>query len=311
MTPTNHRGGPVGRPLDPPSIPSKPSVRPDEAGLGDVEHLQQPVAAAGVPARVGRHQLARLAEQLSDRDLQVLRTVHLFRLARGDQLQRLHFHTIATTVGASRVSRRALQRLVEHGLLARLERRVGGHTAGSTSHTYTLTGPGKRLLAQTGAPVSDRGLHQPGVAFHRHTLAITELHVQLTQADRAGQLELVAFDPEPCSWRSSSGGRVVKPDAFVITATGEFEHIWFVEIDLATEGRRTIHGKLTTYLAHHATGIEQRAHDVFPKVVWLTPTPERARTITTVVNTLPEHQRGIFTTATIDQAVNVLTGDTP
>lgn len=41
------------------------------------------------------------------------------------------------------------------------------------------------------------GPYQPGLAFHRHTLAITELYVQLVEADRAGTVELVRFDPEP------------------------------------------------------------------------------------------------------------------
>ena len=44
-----------------------------------------------------------------------------------------------------RVCRRVLQRLVELGLLARTERRVGGVRAGSGSHTYLLTAAGRRV----------------------------------------------------------------------------------------------------------------------------------------------------------------------
>ena len=45
-------------------------------------------------------------------------------------------------------------------------------------------------------------MHEPGLAFVRHTLAVTELYVRLREAERAGTLELLEFEPEPECWRS-------------------------------------------------------------------------------------------------------------
>ena len=228
MTASDKRRGSVaGRPVARPIAPvSGSGDRRDHAASRRTSDTEHP---GRVPehGRVGRRQLVALSEQLSERDQAILETVHRLRLVRGDQLQRLHFHTIATSTGAARVARRSLQRLVEHGLLTRTERRIGGTTSGSSGHTYLLTPAGRRMvaLAHGEGRVSDRGAHEPGVRFHRHTLAITELYVHSVEADRANRIELVRFDGEPGSWRATAAAGVLKPDAFVIIATGEFEQL--------------------------------------------------------------------------------------
>ena len=228
-------GSPVGRPFASPSDSGDRRTGAASGRKGDMEHLGVHGGVGG-SGRLGRRQLVALSDQLSARDRAILGTVERFRLVRGDQLQRLHFNTITTSTGAARVARRSLQRLVESGLLARTERRVGGTGSGSTAHSYVLTAAGRRMvaLARGDGAVSDRGLHEPGLRFHQHTLAITELHVRLVEAAWVGPLEVVAFVPEPGSWRQTAPGGVLKPDAFVIVATGEFEQLWMVEVDLAT-----------------------------------------------------------------------------
>ncbi len=50
-------------------------------------------------------------------------------------------------VSAARIARRVLARLTELGVLARLERRIGGLRAGSSGYVYYLGPAGQRLVA--------------------------------------------------------------------------------------------------------------------------------------------------------------------
>ena len=70
---------------------------------------------------------------LSDRDLQLLSFVFQVGVADARQLERLAFPAgPGTKITAARRARRSLARLVDDGLLNRLDRRVGGVRAGST-----------------------------------------------------------------------------------------------------------------------------------------------------------------------------------
>ena len=72
--------------------------------------------------------MERLRQQLGPRDWAVLHDVARCRLMTGRQLQLLHFGDGET---AARAARRLLARLTRHGLLARLDRQIGGLRAGS------------------------------------------------------------------------------------------------------------------------------------------------------------------------------------
>jgi hypothetical protein len=299
---------PVADPIA--SLSSDPIPRLDAASarLGDVKHLHHPAGGVGVKRRLGARKLHELAERLGERDRTILETVGRFRLIRGDQLQRLYFHELATAQARARVSLRTLQRLIDLGLLTRTARRIGGAGAGSGTHTYLLTPSGRRVVAHLkgAGPVSDRGVHEPGLRFHAHTIAISELYVRTVEADRAGDLELLAFDPEPQSWRAAGRAGSVKPDAYVVVALGPFEHSSFVEIDLATEGRSAIGRKLTSYISYYRSGREQREHDVFPRILWITPHPGRRTVIQTLVDAFPADTRRLFATTLSEDAVVAL-----
>ena len=304
--PRSGSSGPVAGPLEAVSIPAIASTDAGSAQTGDMTHPRP------LGRRLGRRQLFELSEQLSDRDHEILQLVSRFRLVQGDQIQRLLFHDLSTEQGRSRVCRRVLQRLTQEQLLVRTERQVGGARAGSRAHTYLLTPAGRRVVNHylgIAGPVSDRGVHGPGPAFHAHTLAITEFYTRTVEADRAGALELLAFDPEPSSWRHYSGG-IVKPDAYVVVAAGDYEYTTFVEVDLATEGRVALARKLKIYSRYHQSGRGHR-HGVFPRILWTTPTPARAATIETLIETLPRSARKIFATSILDNATTALTDDTP
>src|SRR5437016_3555684 len=97
-------------------------------------------------AYLGRGGLEQLREQLSERDLAVLRSVQEHRFLTALHLQELHFTDHSSPEAQARIRRRVLARLTRDRLLARLDRRVGGIRGGSGSYVYGLGQVGGRLL---------------------------------------------------------------------------------------------------------------------------------------------------------------------
>jgi hypothetical protein len=260
-------------------------------------------------------QLLELAERLSEKEIAIVALVGEFRLVQTGQLERLFFNGQPGTDARGRHCRRQLARLVDLGLLRRLERRVGGVRAGSAGHVYALAPAGRRLsaLARGTGEASNRGVHEPGVAFVRHTLAIADLYVQVREAERSGVLDLLGFEAEPESWRSfvllGGGSGWVKPDAMVRVGVGEWEERSFVEIDLGSEGRGALIRKIGAYVALFRSGREQAGHGVFPRVVFLTHTDRRAREIAAIATQAGGGHK-LFVAGTTADAITLLTGQT-
>ncbi len=308
---------PLGGPLASSSTTGNTAPRAASGPVSDATH--PPLEDVPLSQRrLSRRGLVQLADQLSDRDQAIIETLAKLRLLQADQVRRLFFHDISTKAGSARVCRRSLQRLTECGLLRPLERQVGGRRAGSKGTVFATTAAGRRLVAYWAGlgDTSDRGMHEPGLPFVKHTLAISDLYVMLVEADRAGTLELLAFDAEPACWRSFTtplgGSSILKPDALVRVAVGEYEHASFVEVDLGTEGRGALLRKTDAYIAYFESGREQARHGLFPRVVWITTTESRARVLDTLIASLPAGERRLFaTTVTGDDAIWTLTGTIP
>jgi hypothetical protein len=263
----------------------------------------------------GRSQAARLAalaEGLSERDRAVLADVGRLRFVTAGQLSRLHFAAIPQPVTRIRRVQRTLSRLVGLGLLLRCERRVGGVRAGSASYTYAVTAEGLRLngyLAGQGIPPA-RTADEPGTAFVDHSVAASQLYVGLSEAARAGRLELLEHQAEPACWRwylDAMGTRLsLRPDAFVVVATGELEQRSFVEIDRGTEGSTALRRKLQAYVDYWRCGAEQRQHEVFPRVVWRVGAAKRAAVLDGLIAELPVPARAVFAVSQPDAIVSWL-----
>jgi len=307
---TGHGERPLAGPLASTNAPRNPAFGAQPAPVGDATDPPLPVSSV----RLSHRGLVELAAQLSDRDRELLETLERLRLLQSDQVRRLFFAQIATEAASARVSRRALQRLCELRLVHRLERRVGGVRAGSRGTVYTSTARGRRLIAYWNGKgaASDRGVHEPGAAFVAHQLAVSELYVTLVETHRAGTIELLAFEGEPQCWRTFTGPlggpRIVKPDARVELAVGEYEHVSFVEVDLGTEGRGALTRKCAAYLAYYRAGREQAEHGLFPRIVWITPNPARVQAIESVRRALPVDSRKLFVTAPTGAALAALAG---
>lgn len=256
--------------------------------------------------RIGRRQLQGLRATLSERDLAVLSSLRRYRLMTVEQVQRLHFHTHASTETGQRVCRRTLLRLTERDLVARLERRIGGVRAGSAGHVHALSPLGHRLLDTT-----TRQRHrEPSFAFVQHTLAITELATQLVTRAADAALDVLLLDPEPAAWRPFHDGATavtLKPDLALQLADDHYEASWFVEIDCGTESRPTLQRKCQTYDTYWRTGIEQREHGIFPQTLWIAPDESRARLIGSAIETATNVEPALFAVTTGDRALDVLT----
>jgi hypothetical protein len=214
----------------------------------------------------------------------------------------------------------ATARLPDSGTLAccgALERRIGGVRAGSAGFVWYLGPSGERLL-QTLDPSAVGGRHnyrEPSRHFVEHTLAITELAVQTIEAERAGDLEVLELQTEPVSWQQSLSrfGTIqrLKPDLRLVSATGDYEHHWFVEADMATEHLPVILRQCAAYEAFRATGRYQAAHGLFPAVVWVTPSHARAAAVRAAVAAAAGLDPKLFQVCTVEEYEAVIANRRP
>jgi len=257
--------------------------------------------------------LDELARRLSERDWAVLQLVGSHRFLTTRQLQAFAFadhHT--TSESAARVCRRVLLRLEDSGLLQRPVRRIGGLEAGSAASIWMLTTTGVRLRNLRAGLGAVGRIREPGEGFIRHYLVIADTHLALLQATQAKRLELLSVQIEPASWRSytgpTGGPMVLKPDLYAVTAAGEFEDHWFIEVDRATESIPTLIKQCRQYEAYRRTGAEQTERGLFPLVLWVVPDEPRAAKLRQALASTRDLDSQLFRTTTPDQVIATITG---
>lgn len=242
--------------------------------------------------------------RLGERDLRVVETLSIVHLASGRQLQTL---VHGDGESAARSARRQLQELTDRGVLTRLERRPGGVRGGSLGYVYALDVLGQ---AVAGVPQRRRRPRLPGMAFLAHAIAVTDSFVALKQLETAGQLELLAFEAEPDCWRDFAGlgyVRVLKPDAYVVTASGDFEDRWLVEVDRSTESKARLKTKCLAHIDYHLSGREQAESGIAPKVLWVVPDDGRRSQVLEVLGSLPAEHWRLFMVCTVEEFAQVIT----
>lgn len=260
--------------------------------------------------------LLALGADLSDVERDVVKTVARFRLMSQAQLAVILGRAAheATTASTARSVRRILQRLTDRGVLARLDRRVGGLRAGSEGFVYFLGSAGQRLVACWDGQGLTRGRFrpEPGGRYVQHRLAVSGLYADVLAASHRGDLDLLAFDVEPDCWRNSldgfGGQTILKPDAFVRVGVGAYEDRFFVEVDLASESRSVIARKARAYVDYFHSGQEQAEHDVFPRVLILTTTDRRREILADVCSRLPAETWQLFTVGLLRHGVDLIAG---
>jgi Replication-relaxation len=258
--------------------------------------------------RLSRQGLARLRQQLSDRDLAVVQSLGQHRFLTARQIEALHFQDHATTLSGTRICRRTLARLNDERVLARLQRRtVGGLHAGSASYIYSLGPVGIRLLDDR-----DRRVVEPSITFLDHTLAVADVHVRLVQQHRAGRLELLEVQAEPDCWRAipGVGGNLatLRPDLSAVTGNGDYEDCWFIEVDRGTASIPAIGRKCQQYVSYRNSGAEQTATGTFPIILWITTDEQRRDRIARVLSEDGHLGPELFRVATGGDYVQVFEG---
>ena len=234
-----------------------------------------------VPARIGRAQLQAIAERLDATDRELLALLAAHRYATTRQLAQITELSgqYGSARSALRQTSRRLRRQHGLGLVAHLERRIGGTRAGSAGYVWYLTAAGQRLTGEGRG--ARRRFQEPSALFLAHTLAITQARVVIEQAIHAVGGRLAWLHTEPGCWRSwlRLGGALgwLKPDLEAITATdaGAEDH-WLLEVDLDTEHPARLLAKCHDYQAHLASGTFQAQHGYYPQVVWLLTNQARA-----------------------------------
>jgi Replication-relaxation len=263
--------------------------------------------------RVTEAHVAKLASELTPRELEIVSTLDRVRLASVKHLERLHFTTGRPQANA-RQARQTLAKLSAKRVVTRLERRIGGVRAGSAGTVYVLDVAGQRLASAAGPAggIRIRKPWTPGLPFLSHHLAVTELYVLLVEASRSGGCELLAFDAEPLCWRVFTGiggaRQVLKPDAYARLGIGAFEDSYFIEVDRATQSGPAVARKLTMYRRYFENGREQERFGVFPQVLFLVPSEARKRALVEVFDTHPADSWDLFRVAQYDKALDVLAG---
>lgn len=294
-----------------------PPVKPEVGGPVTADTCNDsrglPQHGNGTPQRLRRHTLEAIRRRLSPLDLTIVETLHGFRWATTGQMERL-FLTTGTPASRGRRMRATLKRLTDLRVVARLPRVIGGTRAGSSGHLYTLDIAGQYIARRGTDANRQRRIWTPSQAFVDHTLAITELYVRLTQAHRAGTLELASFEPEPACWRDFTAdvGRVTfKPDGFVRIGHGEFEDLWFIEVDRGTESGSALMRKNRVIRQYWTSENEQRRWGVFPRVLWLVPDRKRLGQMIDVVGAQPPESWPIFAVRLFDEAIDLLSKGVP
>jgi hypothetical protein len=261
-------------------------------------------------SRLSAGRLVDLAGELSARERAVIQTVARLRLVSGKQLERLHFAETRSMASRARLARRTCARLVERGVLGRLERRIGGVRAGAAGFVYFAAPAGQRLVAYWRGEglARPRSRYEPSRAFVRHALGVSECYVRSVAAERESQLELLAFETEPArAFVGPAGIRsVLRPDAFVRLglSDGATELHVYLEIDCGSEGRQALTRKCRAYIAAWRSGMAP----VFPQVIWITTTERRAELLREVCSSMPAEAWKLFVVTTPEQALDVLAG---
>jgi len=263
--------------------------------------------------RISKLQLLAYANTLSDKQIEIVKTIYDCNYILTDQIRRLYFTGHSTTSSATRTTQYNLSRLKQLRLIDTGRRRIGGTRAGSGSYVWYVTSTGEKFLNLIGKNAATLHRRRELNGFNlRHTIALSECYVQLHEICRAeeNRPKLTMIQTEPDCWRNYQlRGRKIalKPDLAAVTQIDGFEDRWFIEVDLATEGIASILEKCTRYHEYYKTNQEQAQHGVFPITVWIVPNTERKKRLCDAMGRAFKSQK-LFTVICADELESIVCG---
>lgn len=285
--------------------PSKPSAAHRRFGANFAHDLY----------RISQRYLYHGDKPMTNQHFEILQFLADARLATSSQLARLFFAESPTHRSQIRRSNLATKQLKEAGLIYHQPRKIGGWTRGSSSYIWSLTYKGWKKLKEVNSSISLRFRNRVDFSQNHveHTLAITEIFVELKELERLGKIKLEEFHYEPKSWRyySDIGGSslVLKPDAFAKIKVGEYEDFYFFELDRSSESLTRIVNTCKKYIHYYNTGIEQRVNDIFPFVLWIVPDERRKENISNAIHLKLNNFWQMFQVVTLDEFSQFIHGE--
>ena len=256
--------------------------------------------------RISRLQLMALREKLSARELQILGTLQEYHFVSSQQIQRLYFTDGSSAPANSRAANRALKRLGEYGVIAHLDRRIGGWKAGSAAQVWHLTEPGERLLRLNAAEKLPRKRpEEPSPQFLDHTLAVTECAVALIcqhrdEAEHAPnqhriepERKIEKIVPYP-AYTFSYGGKTstLKPDLYVVIQGPDYHDHYFLEMVRSLDPLSKLLRKAQAHLNAYKSNELYRQLKIQPYVVWVMPDKREMEAFTAaILEEMPEARR--------------------
>lgn len=239
------------------------------------------------------------AARPSDRDLAAIRLVMRLQHVTSTHIQELAFSNLSNNTAC----KRCLNRLVKLQYIDRLDRRfIGGSRGGSAHYVYRLGRRGHFLL--TDEPYQAK--RQPV----EHSLAVADCVVILHQLERSGAITVASVLTEP-DCHEYVGGEYLKPDLFVELIHPERGRlILWLEIDMATQGRKRIMQKLGMYVSAYRNSVEaeHRKWPEWPICMFVAVDDERAKELLWLIKQLPETARSLFRVTTRANLAELLTG---
>ncbi|WP_119072032.1 replication-relaxation family protein [Aggregatilinea lenta] len=222
--------------------------------------------------------------RLMERDIEILKTVHDYRILRGDQLQALFF-------GSQSTASYRLSRLYQHGFLDRRFLPTLGGLASSPA-LYVLGKRGVDVLRRV-LDCGPKDIRKPpgnqelSPLFLEHLLQINDFRLAVTLAARnlGYTLELWLDDYhlkanfDRVAIRTPQGQRRVVsliPDAYCVLRVPQGRGCFFLEMDRGTMTNARFRDKVLAYKAYIASGqYEQRYGTRSLRVLTVTSGPKR------------------------------------
>lgn len=263
---------------------------------------------------------------LTERDTEILRQVHRYRLMTREQVERLLFPPDHHQDHPTKTSkaRKRLQLLYHHGYLERIPVPVGPG-AWAWRPVYHLSRKGARLIApvasgDTSEPGSltvkqARGSRAPEISllFLDHLLKINDVRIAVMQAAaRRGfrvdkwleETRLKSQEMKDYVSVASEQGRSTKvaviPDAYFVLHLGDRRAHFFLELDRATMSNQRWKTRVLAYLAYIRSGKYQARYQTRSlRILTVTTTRQRMENLR---RTTARAQGGdVFWFTTIDQ----------
>jgi hypothetical protein len=200
--------------------------------------------------------------RLTSRDVEILKTVHEYRIMRGDQIQALYF-------GSQSTASYRLSRLYQHGFLDRQFLPTLGGLASSPT-LYTLGRVGANVVHQALDAGPENIKRPPGKKdlsplFLEHLLKINDVRVAVTLAVRRNNYTLDVWldeatlksDYDRVSIQPSGGRRrevSLIPDSYFSLQVPQGKAKFFLEFDHGTMTNNRFKEKILAYKSYIASG---------------------------------------------------------